>query len=74
MLRLALPNGSLQKDTMEMLARCGLAFDFSGRRYTCEVREPFPIRATLMRPQHIAQLVWAGNYDTGICGWTRVLH
>lgn len=67
-LKLALPNGSLQKDTLERLKRAGFDFHLADRCYTSEVQNPLHVKTTLMRPQHIAKLVWQGNYDAGICG------
>ena len=55
MLKIALPNGSLQEETLAMLDSVGLHFSFENRCYVSEILEPFPIRATLMRPQHIPQ-------------------
>ncbi|KKU48453.1 ATP phosphoribosyltransferase [Candidatus Uhrbacteria bacterium RIFCSPLOWO2_12_FULL_46_10] len=67
-LRLALPNGSLEKKTLELFAQADLAITVSPRRCTGTVSGSMIEEVVLMRPQEIPWAVEQGSFDLGICG------
>lgn len=72
---LALPNGSLEKETLELLALIGLRIK---REHPKQQRiflkdDPWIAEICFMRPQHVPRLVGKyDNYAAGICGWDWV--
>lgn len=68
MLRVALPNGSLEKATVELFLSIGIDFMTSHRRYRARSTDPRITEAVFMRPHIIPYLVGKGSYDLGITG------
>jgi ATP phosphoribosyltransferase len=70
-LKLALPKGSLQDATFELLRKAGWDFRVDARSYhpTCDDPE---IQATLLRAQEIPRYVEMGVLDAGITGYDNV--
>ncbi len=71
-LRLALPKGSLQEDTVALLARAGYTLKGEERSYRPSIDDPC-IKVKILRPQEIPLLVADGSYDAGITGIDWVL-
>lgn len=70
-LKLALPKGSLQDATFELLRKAGWDFRVDARSYhpTCDDPE---IEATLLRAQEIPRYVEMGALDAGITGYDNI--
>jgi ATP phosphoribosyltransferase len=68
LLRLALPKGSLQESTFEMMARAGYHVKVSSRSYVPSVDDP-EIEARLIRAQEISRYVEHGALDAGLTGF-----
>jgi ATP phosphoribosyltransferase len=70
--KLAIPAGSLQKETFEVLERAGYRVSGQERSYRPVISDP-EIELRLLRPQEIPILVSEGLYDMGISGldWIR---
>jgi len=70
-LKIALPKGSLQDATFELLRKAGWDFRVDARSYhpTCDDPE---IEATLLRAQEIPRYVEMGALDAGITGFDNV--
>jgi ATP phosphoribosyltransferase len=66
-LRLALPKGSLQDATIDLLAKAGYRFTVGSRSYRAACDDP-TIEAKLLRAQEIAKYVEQGVFDLGITG------
>jgi ATP phosphoribosyltransferase len=73
-IRLALPKGSLQKDTAGFLAGAGIVPEgyVDGRDYRPKLDIPW-IEVKVLRPQEIPLYVSQGYYDVGITGIDWVL-
>src|SRR5437763_1617419 len=71
-LRLALPKGSLQESTFEMMARAGYHVKSSSRSYIPHVDDP-EIEARLIRAQEISRYVEHGAIDAGLTGYDWIL-
>jgi len=71
-IKLALPKGSLQESTFEMMARAGYAIKPGGRSYIPTVDDP-EIEARLIRAQEISRYVEHGALDAGITGYDWIL-
>ncbi|MBI4023895.1 MAG: ATP phosphoribosyltransferase [Verrucomicrobia bacterium] len=71
-LKLALPKGSLQESTLEMMARAGYHVKPSSRSYIPHVDDP-EIEARLIRAQEISRYVEHGALDAGLTGYDWVL-
>lgn len=71
-LKLALPKGSLQDSTFEMMARAGFHVKASNRSYIPTVDDP-EIEARLIRAQEISRYVELGTIDVGLTGYDWVL-
>lgn len=71
-LKLALPKGSLQDATFELLRKAGWDFKVDARSYhpTCDDPE---IEATLLRAQEIPRYVEMGALDAGITGYDNIM-
>lgn len=70
--KFAVPAGSLQKTTFEILERAGYKISGQERSYRPAINDP-EIELKLLRPQEIPVLVNEGLYDIGITGldWIR---
>lgn len=73
-IRLALPKGSLQKDTTQFLAGGGIVAEGyeEGRDYRPKVDIPW-LHVKVLRPQEIPLYVSQGYYDAGITGLDWIL-
>ncbi|MBC7130145.1 ATP phosphoribosyltransferase, partial [Candidatus Bathyarchaeota archaeon] len=65
--KFAVPAGSLQKATFEILERAGYEISGQDRSYRPVINDP-EIELRLLRPQEIPMLVSEGLYDIGITG------
>ncbi|MEM3704032.1 MAG: ATP phosphoribosyltransferase [Candidatus Bathyarchaeia archaeon] len=65
--KFAIPAGSLQKSTFEILERAGYHVSGQERSYRPAINDP-EIELRLLRPQEIPILVSEGLYDIGITG------
>jgi ATP phosphoribosyltransferase len=66
-IKLALPNGSLQKSTFDLFRRAGFDLNANGRNYRPVINDS-EIECLLLRPQEIPRYVSEGYFDAGICG------
>lgn len=66
-LRIALPKGSLERDTFAFLERAGLELEGAERSYRPRAQE-VDIYVKLLRPQEIPRVVSEGLYDLGVTG------
>lgn len=73
MLKIALPNGSLEEGTMKLFEEANLRVIRSPRRHEARIVDPRISQVTVMRPQHIPRLVEQGTYDLGVCGFDSVM-
>ena len=71
-LRLAIPAGSLQQATLELLRSAGYRVTLDGRSYNPDLGDP-EIASTLIRAQEIPRYVHDGLMDAGLTGhdWIR---
>lgn len=68
MLKIAVPNGSLEEQTLQLFRNAGIVLGKNHRRYEAEVNDPRIARIFFMRPHIIPYLVGRGCYDLGITG------
>lgn len=73
MLKLALPNGSLEKKTVALFAAAGWSIAREGRKALCETDCPFVEQVFFTRPQAIPKVIADGICDIGICGMDCVV-
>lgn len=73
MLKLAIPNGHLEKDTLSIMKKAGLAVIRNGRSYNARIDDPLISGVIITRPQSIPRLIEKGICDVGISGWDCVL-
>jgi ATP phosphoribosyltransferase len=66
-LKLALPKGSLEQSTMELLRKAGWKVATGSRSYYPSIDDP-DISCVLLRPQEMPRYVEMGKLDAGICG------
>jgi ATP phosphoribosyltransferase len=71
-IKLALPKGSLQESTFEMMARAGYNVKVGSRSYVPSVDDP-EIQARLIRAQEISRYVDHGVIDAGLTGYDWIL-
>ncbi len=71
-LKLALPKGSLQESTFEMMSRAGWQVKVGSRSYIPNVDDP-EIEARLIRAQEISRYVEHGAIDAGLTGYDWIL-
>lgn len=69
LLKIALPNGSLEEGTLHLFKDANLEILKDPRKHEARINDPLISQVTFMRPQHIPLLVENGTYDVGICGW-----
>ena len=66
-LRLALPKGSLQEQTVRLFKKAGYEITVSERSYYPRINDP-EIEAMLIRAQEVSRYVGEGVLDAGITG------
>lgn len=67
LLRLGLPKGSLQDQTLSLFRQAGFEFTVSSRSYLVGSDDP-EIEALLIRPQEMAHYLERGMFDVGLTG------
>ena len=67
-LRLAIPAGSLQEATLDLLKKAGYSLSIGGRSYNPTLDDPETV-FTLIRAQEIPRYVEAGLMDAGLTGY-----
>lgn len=67
LLKLALPKGSLETSTLEILSKAGWRVSPSPRNYHPFIDDP-DIDCLLLRPQEMPRYIERGKVDAGICG------
>jgi len=72
LLKLALPKGSLEKATLDLMKRAGFNFTIGERSYHAACDDP-EIDAKLIRAQEIARYVEDGVFDAGLTGLDWIL-
>lgn len=68
MLSIALPKGSLEKQTLLLFAEADLQVKGSSREYTVTVDDDRISKVKILRPQEIPKYVEEGYFDMGISG------
>jgi ATP phosphoribosyltransferase len=66
-LKLGIPKGSLEAQTIELFAKAGWRIASSGRSYFPSIDDP-DIRCSFMRPQEMSAYIEAGALDAGVTG------
>ncbi len=66
-IKFALPKGSLQQATLNLMEKAGFVFKVGAREYSAECDDP-EISAVLIRPQETPRYVAEGVFDAGITG------
>ena len=61
-IKLALPKGSLQQSTLNLLEKAGYKFTVGSRQYYADCNDP-EIEALLIRPQEMPRYVADGVFD-----------
>jgi len=72
MLRLALPKGSLEEQTLRLFKEADLAVIRGFRDYNPSIDDPRITQIKILRPQEIPKYVEEGYFDLGISGWDWV--
>jgi ATP phosphoribosyltransferase len=73
MLDIAIPKGSLQNQTLELLAQAGLEVRRTEREYNAKINDPRIGKVKILRPQEIPLYVANGYFDIGISGTDWIL-
>jgi ATP phosphoribosyltransferase len=69
MLRLVLPKGSLERQTLQLFEDADLAVQRSSDRdYKASINDPRVVDVTILRPQEIPHYVADGLFDVGVTG------
>ena len=68
MIDIAIPKGSLQNQTLELLAQAGLEVRRTEREYSAKIDDPRIGKVKILRPQEIPLYVAEGYFDLGISG------
>jgi ATP phosphoribosyltransferase len=71
-LKLALPKGSLEQSTLELMQKAGWRVTAGSRSYYPHIDDP-DIACVFLRPQEMPRYVERGKLDAGICGKDWVL-
>ncbi len=71
-LKLALPKGSLEHSTLELMKKAGWKVTAGSRSYYPHIDDP-EIACVFLRPQEMPRYVERGKLDAGICGKDWVL-
>lgn len=69
MLRLAIPKGSLEEQTLLLFRQADLEVKRGFRDYNPTINDPRIGKVKILRPQEIPQYVEEGYFDLGISGW-----
>lgn len=69
MLRLAIPKGSLEEQTLLLFRQADLEVKRGFRDYNPKINDPRIGTVKILRPQEIPQYVEEGYFDLGISGW-----
>lgn len=72
MLKLALPKGSLEEQTLRLFKEAGLEVKRAFRDYNPIIEDPRIAKVKILRPQEIPKYVEEGYFDLGIAGWDWV--
>lgn len=72
MLRLALPKGSLEEQTLRLFKEADLEVKRGFRDYNPSIDDPRITKVKILRPQEIPKFVEEGYFDLGISGWDWV--
>lgn len=73
MLRIALPKGSLEDQTMELFDQADLEVIRGAREYSPVIDDPRISKVKILRPQEIPKYVQDGYFDMGISGADCIL-
>ncbi len=73
MLRLALPKGSLEEQTLLLFKTAGLEVKKEFRDYSPKIKDPRVSQVKILRPQEIPKYVEEGFFDLGISGYDWVV-
>lgn len=68
MLKIALPSGSLEKETLELFKSADLEVRRSDREYASSIDDPRIGKVSLLKAQEIPKFVEYGYFDLGITG------
>lgn len=68
MLKIALPKGSLQEQTLRLFAEADLPVNRSAREYSVSIDDARVSAVKMLRPQEIPKYVEEGYFDLGISG------
>lgn len=69
MLKIVLPKGSLEEQTLKLFQQADLEIKKVARSYKLKVDDPRISEVRLLRPQEIPRLVEEGYFDLGITGY-----
>ncbi len=69
MLRIAIPKGSLEEQTLLLFRQADLEVKRGFRDYNPRINDPRIAKVKILRPQEIPQYVEEGYFDLGISGW-----
>ncbi len=73
MLKLVLPKGSLEKQTLKLFKEADLEVRKEFRGYTPKINDPRISEVKILRPQEIPKFVEEGYFDLGIAGYDCVV-
>ena len=68
MLKIALPSGSLEEQTLKLFKEANIEVIRTPRCQTATINDPRISEVVIMSPQLLPKLVEEGRYDMGICG------
>src|SRR6059058_5311407 len=71
-LKLGIPDGSLQEATADLFRKAGYKITFASRSYYPAIDDP-EIQCTLLRAQEMPRYVQDGSLDCGLTGYDWVL-
>ncbi|MEM2934319.1 MAG: ATP phosphoribosyltransferase [Methanocellales archaeon] len=73
MLKIALPKGSLEEQTLLLFKTAGLEIKKEFREYSPKIKDPRVSQVKILRPQEIPKYVEEGFFDLGISGYDWVV-
>lgn len=73
MLRIALPTGSLEKETIELFRNADLEIKRAEREYIARIDDERIERVAFLKPQEIPKYVEYGYFDLGITGYDWIV-
>jgi ATP phosphoribosyltransferase len=68
MIRIAIPKGSLEAQTLLLFKQADLEIKVTSREYSPRIEDPRIERVKILRPQEIPEYVERGYFDAGITG------